>query len=519
MNQNWSNGYVADLTYSHGYYHELAPAFIRFFLLLNGLANASRGGDYHYCELGYGQGVSANLHAAANPRGRFWGTDFQPDHALFAQGMARQAGVQAHWMARSFEDMVDADLPEFDFVTLHGVWSWIHAPARHAIVEFLRRKLKVGGVVYMSYNIMPGWSAEKPLRDLLWLHSELDGARGDATTRRIQRALEFGQRLRSGRAAYFEQNPKAGQMLDDMVRDDIHVVAHEYFNRSWHIVYFAELAETLEAAGLGFACSLHKSDLVGEVLQRRQACGLPLKDGNVALRETTNDFILNRRFRRDVFVRGADRLARSEREAMLRQVGLVLLRPASTISTTVQTPYGTVSLDPGITGKMLQVLDGASGLVTLDRLIVEGGLADSPVERVFETAAALVAQNQAFPVFPDDTQRAGDSRARAMNRAIAERARGDDNLRYLASPVTGHAIDTQHTDRLFLLAWERGARTPAQLCAAALPWQQAFSGGDADSARGDLEGRAAQFFEHVLPLWRRLGLVDTRDKPGKKGTA
>lgn len=519
MNTNWSSGYVADLTYSHGYYHELSPSFLRFFLLLNGLANGAREGDFTYCELGYGQGVSANLHAAANPRGRFWGTDFQPDHALFAQGLARQAGVQAQWMARSFEAMLDADLPDFDFVTLHGVWSWIHAPARHAIVEFLRRKLKVGGVVYMSYNVMPGWSAEKPLRDLLWLHTELAGARGDATDRRIQGALEFAQRLRNGRAAYFDQNPKAGQMLDDMMRDDVHVVAHEYFNRSWHIAYFADLAETLEAAGLDFACSLHKSDLVGEVLQRRQACGLPLKDGNVALRETTNDFILNRRFRRDVFVRGTDRLARPAREALLRQVGLVLLRPAGTIATTVQTPYGTVSLDANLTRRMVQVLEGAGAPVTIDRLVVQGELGDSPVERVFETAAALVAQNQAFPVFPEDTQRAGESRARAMNRAIAERSRHDDTLRYLASPVTGHAIDTPHTDRLFLLAWEGGARTPAQLCDAVLPWLQALQPGAPDALRADLESRSVQFTEHVLPIWRRLGLLDARDKPGKKGNA
>lgn len=508
MSQNWSKGYVADLTYSHGYYHELSPPFLRFFLLMNGLANASGGGDYSYCELGYGQGVSANLHAAANPRGHFWGTDFQPDHALFAQGLARQAGVEAHWMAHGFEELLDADVPEFDVVTLHGVWSWIDAAARHAIVEFLRRKLKVGGVAYISYNIMPGWSAEKPLRDLLWYHTELAGARGDTTARRIQGALDFAQRLRNGRAAYFEQNPKAGQMLDDMLRDDIHVVAHEYFNRSWHITYFADLAAQFEAAGLSFACSVHKSDLVGEVLQRRQACGLPVKDPNVGLRETTNDFILNRRFRRDIFVRGADRLVRAERQARLREVSLVLLRQASAISTTVQTPYGSIALDADITRKMLQVLGAASAPVSLGRLIDEGALADSPIERVFETAAALVAQNHACPVFADDAQRAGESRAQAMNRIIAQRACHDDTLRYLASPVTGHAIDTQQADRLFLLAWEQGASSPQELADAVLPWQRALAGGpDDDHLRSDLLGRASQFVELVLPLWRRLGLL------------
>ena len=65
----------------------------------------------------------------------------------------------------------------------------------------------------------------------------------------------------------------------------------------------------------------------GEVRQRAHACGLDAADMNPALRETTHDFILNRRFRRDVFVRGTDRLARPAREALLRQVGLVLLRP------------------------------------------------------------------------------------------------------------------------------------------------------------------------------------------------
>lgn len=513
MSHNWSKGYVADLTYSHGYYHELSPAFLRFFLLMNGLANASGGGDYHYCELGYGQGVSANLHAAANPRGRFWGTDFQPDHALFAQGLARQAGVQAGWMAHGFEELLDADLPDFDMVTLHGVWSWINAAARHAIVEFLRRKLKVGGVVYLSYNVMPGWSAEKPLRDLLWYHTELAGARGDSTDRRIQASLEFAQRLRTGKAAYFEQNPKAGQMLDDMMRDDIHVVAHEYFNRSWHITYFADLAEQFEAAGLNFACSVHKSDLVGEVLQRRQACGLPAKDANIGLRETTNDFILNRRFRRDIFVRGADRLPKPERQALLRQVSLALLRPASSISSNVQTPYGSVSLDPAITRQMLQMLEAAGAPVPLGRLIDEGGLADVPIERVFETAAALVAQNHAFPVFPDDVERAGESRAQALNGVIAERARHDDTVRYLASPVTGHAIETQQADRLFLLAWGQGARTPEALAETVFPWQRALAGAtDDDALRSDLLARAGQFLEFVLPSWRRLGLLPTHQE-------
>ncbi len=515
MGQSWSKGYVADLTYSHGYYHELAPGFLRYCLLAQGLDHGGGGEDgrYHYCELGYGQGVSANLHAAANPRGRFCGTDFNPDHALFAQGLARDAGVQARWMAAGFEELLEEDLPPLDFVTLHGVWSWIDSSARHAVVEFLRRRLKVGGVVYLSYNIMPGWSAEKPLRDLLWLQSELGSAPGDATADRIRSALDFAMRLRRGRAAYFEHNPRAGQMLDDMQRDDIHVVAHEYFNRSWHITYFADLARSLEPAGLQFAGSVHKSDLVGEVAQRAHACGLDDLRLNTALRETTHDFILNRRFRRDLFVRGACALLPAERDARLREVAFVLLRPAASISSTVQTPYGAVTLDPATLRRIVQVLQAHAGPVTLGTLLEEAGLAAMPLDVPVSILTALVAQSQVFPVFPEDARCAGASRARDINRAIAGRARHDDALRYLASPVTGHAVDSQQTDRVLLAAWEAGARTAEALAAHA--WAQApevwhaASGAvdDAEAARRHLGAVAAKFVEQVVPQWQRLGIL------------
>lgn len=499
MEPNWSNGYVADIPYSHGYYHELAPNFLRFALLLNGLANGDGDpttGTYTYCELGYGQGVSANLHAAANPRGRFWGTDFNPDHALFARGLARQAGIQADWMAASFEDLLDVDLPSFDFITLHGVWSWVHSAARHALVEFIRRRLKVGGVVYISYNVMPGWSAEKPLRDLMRLHCELAGAQGDATTHRIRGAMAFAQRLHAAGAAFFEQDPRTSAMLDDMARDDIHVVAHEYFNRSWHLTYFADLARSLEAAGLGFACSVHKSDLAGLVAHRRRACRIDDLDLNPALRETTHDFILNRRFRRDVFVRGAERLSPLERQARLKALGLLLLRPASLANAEVPTPYGAVQLDATLCRQLLGALESAPAPVPLGDLMVQAGLAEAPAESVFQTVAALVAHNTLGVVFPDDTRQADSSCAHALNQVIARRAQAGDTLRYLASPVTGQAVEASLAERLCLLAWEQGGRSANDLAGAL------HLGGVSEP-----QAQADYFLQQVAPGWRRLGLI------------
>lgn len=496
MSKAWSSGYVADLGYSHGYYHELSPPFIRFFLLMSGYANLAQGGPYEYCELGYGQGLSCNLHAAANPRGRFWGTDFNPEHALGAQALATRAGLPARWLALNFEQMLDTDLPAFDLIVLHGVWSWIDAAARHAAVEFIRRRLKVGGVVFVSYNVMPGWAAEKPLRDLLWLHAMAAGPAGGPTRAKVGQALAFADQLRKGKAAYFQHHAGASQMLDDLLGEDVHVVAHEYFNRAWHISYFCEVAQALEAAALTFACSLHRSDLTGEVFLRTQALGL----GELppALRQTAHDFVLNRRFRRDLFVRGGLRLPPGERQSLLEQVQVVLARAPGAIGPTQTTPYGSVTLDAGITRRIATAMEASPGPIRIGELIDRADLHASPREIVFEVIAALVAQGHLSPVFDDDLGCRAESRTVEMNRAIARQARHEDKLQYLASPVTGQAVQASRAERLFLLAWEEGARSAVELARA----QDA-----APEPGADRRAQADQFLGTVLPLWRRLGIV------------
>lgn len=516
MKRDWADGYVSDVTYSHGYYHELAPSFIRFFLLVNGHAMPGDGGAYSYCELGYGQGLSANIHAAANPRGEFWGTDFNPDHAVAASNLARQAGSGAQMLALSFEQLMDAQTPQFDFIVLHGVWSWISASAQHAVVEFIRRKLKVGGAVYLSYNILPGWTTERPLRDLLWLHTEHAGAPDAPTTARISGALQFAAELRRQGASYFTECPRASQLLDDMLREDSHQLAHEYFNRSWWLTYFAEVERALEPAGLSFATSLHMSDLSGEVQQRTAGSKVLGPQLGSSLRETANDFVLNRRFRRDLFVRGSLRMARAERDACLHEVAFMALRPASAVSSFVTTPYGKVVLDGKICQPLMAALDALDRPVTLAHLRRVPELSGIAWDALLETLCTLVARRDVCPVFADDASSARPARVQALNSAIASRARHDNTLRYLASPVSGAGVEASRFERLFWLAWQQGGRTAQELCDAG--WEHYVALGspmrteegvlsDPVQARTEFGRRAECFAAETVPRWRKLGVI------------
>lgn len=81
---DWSAGYVTDIGYTFGYYAELNPQRLALPLLAAGIVPPK---VESACELGFGQGMSVNIHAAASTAS-WWGTDFNPSQAGFAQELA-----------------------------------------------------------------------------------------------------------------------------------------------------------------------------------------------------------------------------------------------------------------------------------------------------------------------------------------------------------------------------------------------------------------------------------------------
>ena len=200
MSDTWNEGYFTDVGYTYGYYREINPVFQRFCLLLRGFAAPAPAPDAQHCELGFGQGVSVNIHAAANPGG-YVATDFNPGHAAHALALARAAGSGARLYDDSFEQLLErADLPQFDSISLHGIWTWVSRDNHRVIAEFARRHLKPGGVFYISYNCFPGWSPAYPLRQLFAVHDRF-AATPHGAAQRVDAALKFSQDLLAAQRA------------------------------------------------------------------------------------------------------------------------------------------------------------------------------------------------------------------------------------------------------------------------------------------------------------------------------
>ena len=75
-------------------------------------------------------------------------------------------------------------------------------------MDFARRKLKVGGVLYISYNTFPGWTTLAPMRDLMLQHTETLGVKGKGIPSLVSDALKFARELAETKPLFGQANPQ-----------------------------------------------------------------------------------------------------------------------------------------------------------------------------------------------------------------------------------------------------------------------------------------------------------------------
>jgi SAM-dependent methyltransferase len=345
---DWGEGYVTDLHYVPSFCREQSPAILRLACLLNGLETAPESAGFTYCDLGCGEGVTALVLAAAYPEGKFHGVDFNPGHIMRARGIAAAAALSnVEFLERSFEDLPDAPLPEFDFITLHGVYSWISPELRQSIVRFIARRLKPGGIVYVGYNAMPGSTSGLAVQRLL---HDLGAQAHGQSDKKILWAMSILEKLKDAGAVSLVNN----EVVDRIIalrdrgrhRGRITYLAHEYLNDHWHPMYHADVAREMSAAKLLYVGS---ADLLSNFQQfmvtpaQHELIG-SLDDGT--LRETVRDICCPLSFRQDIFIRGTRPMSAAKQEALLRSIRLALLIPRANFLMQLKVPTGNADLQP-----------------------------------------------------------------------------------------------------------------------------------------------------------------------------
>ncbi len=508
----WTAGYVADVGYTYGYYAELNPLHARLALLNAGLAVPAMG---HACELGFGQGMSANIHAAASST-RWFGTDFNPAQAAFAQELATVSGAGAQLFDDAFADFARRpELPEFDYIGLHGIWSWISDENRGVIVDFVRRKLKVGGVLYISYNTLPGWAAFAPMRHLLTQHAVRHSAPGQGIVNRIDNALGFAEKLLATNPAYARANPQVAERVKKIKDQNRHYLAHEYFNRDWHPMHFATMADWLEPAKLEFACSANYLDHVELLNLTADQQALLAEMPDASMRQSVRDFMVNQQFRKDLWVRGARRLAPYEQATRLRETRVVLTVARAEVALKVSGALGEATLSEAIYTPLLDALadNKPRTIGQLEESLRAQGVNFS---QLLQAVMVLAGAGSLAQAQEDKAIAEARKRTDRLNAHYMLKARGSADVAYLASPVTGGAVAVGRFVQLFLLARSQGLQQPSQWVASV--WALLQAQGQRLVRQGqalqtdqenidELQSQADALAQKQLPVLRALQVV------------
>ncbi len=522
MDSDWTQGYVTEVLYTEHFFRELSPAWLNYVAALNGCQPRPLDPGFTYMELGCGLGQTVTLLAGAHPQGRFYGVDFNPAHIDWARRYAATAGIgNVEFLERSFLDLSAQEVPECDFIVLHGVYAWVSAEVRAGIQRIIRERLKPGGLVYVSYNCLPGWAADSPLQKLV-----LETSRqlsGDAT-QRTQAALKSIEELVGAKFAYFAATPSAGKMAAKMAERNANYLAHEFLNEHWTPFYSSDVADEMAGAKLTFAGSAtlaenHLELLGGDELQAKVKA-----QPSQRLRQLFQDMAQNQRFRRDIFVRGHAQLNRAGIVRNMESQVFGALRDLKAVTNVAKVARGEVKFDEKAFPALKEALQqGTWSLAELRKEMAARKLTQLDVER---TVTLLAATGIAVPCaissrpapMPADSK-TGPRQIRlplAVNRALVKRMVDTLTPGNVVSALAGNALGLDPIFAVILTLgaqpWKDKDELKERMMAEVKRRRIRFSKPAKEDKPLDDAARAAQFYDRFwadeAPILRRLGVIE-----------
>ncbi|MGB3716815.1 MAG: class I SAM-dependent methyltransferase, partial [Candidatus Promineifilaceae bacterium] len=234
------------------------------------------------------------------PESAFVGVDFSGLAVAKGQETIERLGLEnitIHHM-----DLLDVSLSfgQFDYIIAYGIYSWVPAEVQVKILEICRDNLAPEGVVYMSYNVYPGWHMFQAVRDAMFYSAR----RIESWPERVQKArwlVEYMSEKHTAGEGYFGPFLQAIQSLLSPAGDGY--VRHDFLAEVNIPLYFHQFIERAGGKGLQFLANGwigSQGDVPDDVLETV----LEMAEDNIEV-EQYLDFMRNRSFRETLLCHGS----------------------------------------------------------------------------------------------------------------------------------------------------------------------------------------------------------------------
>lgn len=290
-----------ELLYKSNPFNYTIPALLEAYGRLYGLTpKDSR--KARVLELGSSFGGNIITQALYNPESEFIGIDLTAEQVKEGNEVIEKIGLRNIKLLEKNILEINEDFGKFDYIIVHGVFSWVPDIVKEKIVKICNENLTEEGIAYISYNTYPGWKEPDKVREMMIYANKYfpDFSLGDKT----QRGKAFISIVADQMKSYTDIAEKKGdfiKQIEEILKMQDYYVGHEYlefFNNPMYLHEFVDLMrkENLEyisdvALRLSIASIYNQSTV--EKLQQ-------LSQGDHVIKEQCLDYILDTKFRRSL---------------------------------------------------------------------------------------------------------------------------------------------------------------------------------------------------------------------------
>jgi len=235
---------------------DLSPERLRASAMLHGF-DAPDAASASLLEIGCGDGINVLAFAAVAPQARAVGFDLSLDAIERGRALLARTGLENAELHVGDILSYPRSGEQFDYITCHGVFSWVPAFVRPALLELIAARLKPGGIAYLSYDCLPAAAAKATING--FLRSQVRPGVG------LQQAVDDAVRA----IELLKQNQRQGSALHEPLKslsESLPGFHPGYFYHDWLAEHYQpialpELLKSMAEKGLASAGSANHYDL------------------------------------------------------------------------------------------------------------------------------------------------------------------------------------------------------------------------------------------------------------------